>query len=67
MVKKVIIVHGWGGKPNYGWFNWIEQNLKDRNIEVIKLKMPDADNPKIEPWVNYLNKTVKNPDKDTYL
>lgn len=29
--------------------------------------MPDTDCPKIEAWVSFLKKTIKNPGKETYL
>ncbi len=67
MVKRVFIVHGWGGKPDAGWFKWISSELSSRGFEVHVSRMPNPDNPKIEPWVNYLTKIASHPDKDTYF
>jgi len=67
MVKRVFIVHGWGGNPDAGWFKWINSELSSRGFEVHADRMPEPDNPKIEPWVNYLTKLASSPDKDTYF
>ena len=67
MAKRVIIVHGWGGYPEEGWFPWMKKILEAKGFEVIVPKMPDTDAPKIEAWVNHLAKIIGTPDKDTFL
>ena len=44
-MKKIIIIHGWGGFPDKGWFNWIESELKKKGLTVIKPEMPGKDDP----------------------
>lgn len=63
--KTAIIIHGWDGNPNVGWFVWLEDELKKKGYKVIKPLMPDPANPKIKPWVNKLKTLVK--DKDALL
>ena len=66
-MKRVIIVHGWGGDPNNCWFPWLKKKLIENNFEVIIPEMPDTNKPKIETWVPYLKKICKNVDKETYF
>ena len=68
MVKKrVILVHGWGGDSLSDWIPWLKEELENRNFDVISPDMPNTENPKIEEWVNHLNKVIKNPDYNTYF
>lgn len=68
MVKKrVFIIHGWGGKPDAGWLAWISKELSLKGFEVKAPIMPDSENPKIESWVSFLEKNIKNPDKNTFF
>lgn len=66
-MKRVFIVHGWGGNPKEGWFPWLKQELGKRNYQVSILKMPNTDNPIIKEWVTYLQQQVKQVDQNTYF
>ncbi|MEK6840980.1 MAG: alpha/beta fold hydrolase [Nanoarchaeota archaeon] len=66
-MKKVFIIHGWGGNPKEPWFVWIKKELEKRNFKVIIPKMPNPNYPKINVWVSKLKKQIKNPDENTYL
>jgi len=66
-MKRIILVHGWGGSSRGGWFDWIREELEKRNFEVLSFDMPDTENPKIKKWVDFLAKKIVNPDKDTYF
>lgn len=66
-MKKVILVHGWGGYVEEGWFPWLTTSLEKEGFEVVVPEMPDTDHPKIDQWVNYLQKTVEHFDRDTYF
>lgn len=66
-MKKVYLIHGWGGSSKGGWFDWLKNELKKNNIEVYSFDMPDTNHPKIEGWVGYLKKNVKNIDEETYF
>jgi len=67
MVKRVIIVHGWGGSPHSDWYSWLKRELENRRFNVIMPQMPNTLSPTIKEWVGKLNSVVKNPDKDTYF
>lgn len=66
-MKKVIIIHGWGGHPEEGWFPWLKKELEAKGHKVEVPSMPNSENPIIEDWVAHLAKTVGKPDKDTYF
>lgn len=67
MVKRVFIVHGWGGSPEEGWFPWLKGELEKKGFVVNVLAMPDTDHPKIEKWVSFIAKAVGKADKDTFF
>lgn len=66
-MKRVIIVHGWGGNPEEGWFPWAKQELEKQGFTVTIPVMPNTEEPTIAEWVAYLRKIVGTPDENTYL
>lgn len=66
-MKRVFIVHGWGGSPNEAIHAWLKKELADDGVKVFALQMPNSDNPQIEPWVKFLAKKVGKCDSDTYF
>ncbi len=66
-MKKVFIVHGWGGNPDEAMLKWIREELQKRGFEVIAPAMPDTNNPKINIWVGFLADLVKSVDENTYF
>jgi len=60
-------VHGWGGSPNEIFYQLIKRELELSGWKVFPLKMPNPDNPQIDPWVSTLTKNVSDPDKETYF
>ena len=66
-MKRVILVHGWGGGPDKNWLPWLGKELKKAGYEVIAPAMPDTDEPTIEKWVPFLVKMVGEPDANTYF
>ena len=66
-MKRVFLVHCWGGKPEGGWYSWIKDELERRNIKVIIPKMPNPVAPEINSWVNTLEKSVGKADENTYF
>lgn len=67
MQKRVIIVHGWDGNPQEGWFPWLKSELEQKGFEISVPQLPQPDIPKIELWVKTLSETVKKPDKETFF
>lgn len=67
MMKRVFLIHGWGGKPDNHWFPWLTWELKARGFEVYALTMPHADEPKVAEWIKEIKNAVGRPNKDTYF
>ena len=67
-MRKVYLVHGWGGSnSSEPWFKWLKQELPKVNVKIDALEMPHSEDPKIEEWVGYLMNTVKEIDEETYF
>ena len=64
---KIYLIHGWGGNSEGEWFNLLKREFSKDNIEVKALNMPESDNPKIETWIKYLKKNIKDVDKNTFF
>ena len=67
MQKRAIIVHGWDGYPEEGWFPWLKNELEAKGFLVQIPEMPDAEKPQIDLWVPKLIEVVGTPDEQTYL
>jgi hypothetical protein len=66
-VKRVFIIHGWGGFPEEAWIPWLKKELQKKGFEVFNPAMPDTNNPKIDVWINALKKLVGIVDEETYF
>jgi len=67
MVKRVFIVHGWGGSPNESIHKWLKIALEKESFEVIAPEMPNTNYPKITEWAAYLSKVVGEIDENTFF
>ncbi len=66
-MKRIFIVHGWGGTPQEGWFPWLKKELEKKHFYVEAPSMPETEHPRIETWIPYLTNVVGKADKDTYF
>jgi predicted alpha/beta hydrolase family esterase len=66
-MKKVFMIHGFGGEPNGGWRPWLMGKLAREGIWACALAMPMADSPKKEEWIKEITRMVGKPDEDTFL
>lgn len=66
-MKKVFLIHGWGGSPVNEWFPWLKEKLEEEGFRVEVPKMPNSLKPKKEEWINHLKKVVKKVDENTLL
>ncbi|MBI2632874.1 MAG: alpha/beta hydrolase, partial [Parcubacteria group bacterium] len=57
-MTRVFIIHGWADTPNNGWFPWLRKELERKGYVVIAPQMPEANVPRIEKWIPYLQKIV---------
>ncbi|MDO8622527.1 MAG: alpha/beta fold hydrolase [bacterium] len=66
-MRRVILVHGWEGHPEEGWFPKFRKDLEEQGFVVTVPAMEPADAPSQARWVPQLATTVSMPDEDTYL
>lgn len=66
-MKKIYIVHCWDGFKDDGWYPWLDKELSNTEIKVSRFNMPDTAHPKIDSWVQELDKQVSELDEDTYF
>lgn len=66
-MKKVFIIHGYGGEPNGGWRPWLMGKLAEQDIWACAPAMPMADEPKKDEWVKEISRQVVQPSKDIFL
>jgi len=66
-VKRIFIVHRWGGDSSKDWYEWITPILENKGFHVNVLNMPDTNTPTIANWVGKLNDTLTDPDNSTYI
>ena len=64
-MKKVIIVHGWGGDSECNWFPWLKKKLEKKGITVIVPDFPNTNTPQQNEWLAVLNSLEI--DEETYL
>jgi len=57
-MKRVVMIHGWGGYPEEGWRPWLKNKLQEKNVEVHIPEMPDTENPKMNEWLDKLKETI---------
>lgn len=66
-MRRVILVHGWDGHPEEGWFPKFKQDMEAQGFVVTIPTMEPADAPTMSKWVPQLASVVSAPDEDTYL
>jgi hypothetical protein len=67
MRPRVVIVHGWSGHSEEGWFPWLKRELEARGALVLSPDMPSPDRPDIFSWVTFLRDIVSTPTPWTYF
>lgn len=53
-MKKVLILHGWGGSHEPHWQWWLNQELPKHNFKVSFPSLPNEDYPQLEQWLEFL-------------
>lgn len=66
-MKRIFIVHGWGGSPQSDWIDWARQAFVEKGFEAVAPAMPDRERPVMDAWVRHLRSAVGEPDAETYF
>jgi uncharacterized protein len=66
-MKRAVIVHCWGGEPDYAWYPWVAKHLEADGFMVDVPAMPDPEEPQLSRWLSHLKKVIGRPDEDLVL
>lgn len=66
-MKRAYLIHGWGGEPNEGFRPWLTKELEMRGYTVTSPKLPDANTPKMDEQLRFIQTLIQNPDDETVL
>lgn len=66
-MKRAVIVHCYGGKPDYAWYPWLKRQLEGRGYTVRVPRMPNTDSPKLSEWLPFLQDIIGKPDDELLL
>lgn len=64
---RAIIVHCWGGDPEYCWYPHVKKELEAKGFQVQVPALPDTDTPNLSKWLPVLERVVGQPDEELYL
>ena len=53
-MQQFLIIHGLEGSGPEHWQTWLAERLRVRGFEVGYPSLPDADNPRVGPWLDTL-------------
>ncbi len=66
-MKRLFIIHGYGGYPDKNWFPWLKTQVEKLGVQVSIPAMPHTETPLLSEWLPYLQQVVGDPDEETYL
>jgi predicted alpha/beta hydrolase family esterase len=66
-MKRAVIVHCWGGNPNYCWYPQTKKELENAGFKVLVPEMPETDEPKLSLWLPKLREVIGEPDEELVL
>jgi predicted alpha/beta hydrolase family esterase len=66
-MKRAIIVHCWGGVPNYCWYPQAARTLEAAGFIVETPEMPNTDHPVYAEWMKTLQRVIGTPDDELFL
>jgi hypothetical protein len=66
-MKKVFIIHQWGGSSKDDFVPWLTKELRERGWNVEVPDMPETDEPVIANWLGRLGDVANDADKETYF
>lgn len=58
-MKKVLILHGWGGSDYPHWQAWLATELIKQNYTVSFPQLPNPQEPKLNVWLDFLKAEIE--------
>ena len=66
-MNRAIIVHCWGGVPEYCWYPWVKKELEAKGFKVDVPALPETDAPNLAKWLPVLQQVAGEPDENLYI
>ncbi len=66
-MKKVFIIHGFGGVPNGGWLPWLMSELEKKGVYAASLPMPNTNYPVVSEWTEEIAHAVRDEHENIFL
>jgi len=66
-IRKIILVHGWDGSPERGWWPWMRAECKKLGLQVHAPQLPGGENPQLPKWVDTIASLVGDDTASTIL
>ena len=66
-MKRVVIIHCWGGYPEYCWYPSVKRELEREKFQVTVPAFPETKAPKLKAWLPKLREVVGEPNEKTFL
>ncbi len=65
--KKLIIVHGFEGSPEHGWYPWLKGEVERKGWEAHAPTLPNTNDPQVHEWLPTLTQATGKVDENTYM
>lgn len=66
-MKKVFLIHGYGGEPNGGWRPWLLGKLAREGVWACAPALPTPENPHKDEWIAEVARQVGTPTEEVFL
>lgn len=66
-MKRLFIIHGWGGSPSEPLMTWLKEQGTALGFETVALDMPGSATPTIGAWVNHIRASIEYIDENTFF
>jgi predicted alpha/beta hydrolase family esterase len=64
----IYLIPRWAGDIHSDWYDWLSTEIKLKyQIDIIRLEMPDWNEPNVTESVSFLTSNVKELDENTYF
>jgi leucyl-tRNA synthetase len=63
----VVNLHAWGSSPKQAYHSWIDEQLRDVKIKSITPKLPNANLPKPQEWLDSASSSIGDENENCVL
>ncbi|MDD4990872.1 MAG: alpha/beta hydrolase [Paludibacter sp.] len=64
----IYLIPRWAGNVHSDWYDWLSTEIKSKyQIDIVRLEMPDWNEPNVTESVSFLTSNIKELDENTYF